>query len=87
MKIIFAGTPSFAAFHLKLLLNSKHELAAVLTQPDRPSGRGGKPKPSPVKLLAEENQLQILQPESLKNNKEIIAVLEALKPDLILVVA
>lgn len=87
MKIIFAGTPSFAAFHLKLLLESEHELAAVLTQPDRPSGRGGETRPSPVKLLALENQLRTLQPERLKNNKEIISLLRGINPDLILVVA
>ena len=87
MKIVFAGTTPFSAFHLHLLIKSKNEVAAVLTQPDRKSGRGKNLKPSPVKTLSEKEGLQIIQPKSLKNNPEVIEVLKAISPDLILVVA
>lgn len=70
MKIIFAGTPDFAAVALDELIQSEHEVLAVYTQPDRPSGRGLKLKASPVKLLAEEHQLPVFQPISLKNDTE-----------------
>ena len=55
MNIVFAGTPTFSAFHLDLLEKSENEVAAVLTQPDRESGRGKKINVSPVKALAQEN--------------------------------
>ena len=87
MKIVFAGTPTFSAFHLDLLIKSKNEVAAVLTQPDRKSGRGKKLNVSPVKALAQENQILVLQPKSLKDNIDIIDKLTDIKPDLILVVA
>ena len=87
MKIVFAGTTPFSAFHLHLLIKSKNEVAAVLTQPDRKSGRGKNLKPSPVKTLSEKEGLQIIQPKSLKNNPEVIEGLKAISPDLILVVA
>jgi methionyl-tRNA formyltransferase len=67
LKIIFAGTPDFAATILKALLDSEHEVVAVYTQPDRPAGRGRKLKASPVKVLAQEHGLPVLQPDSLKN--------------------
>ncbi len=67
MKIIFAGTPPFAAAALEALLANKFEVAAVLTQPDRPSGRGMQLQPSPVKQLALKHGLQVLQPASLKD--------------------
>lgn len=67
MKLIFAGTPRFAAVALSALLSSRHEVRLVLTQPDRPSGRGLKPAPSPVKDLALAHHLQIAQPSSLKD--------------------
>lgn len=66
LKIIFAGTPDFAARHLAALLDSEHDVIAVYTQPDRPAGRGKKLQASPVKQLALENNIQIFQPESLK---------------------
>ena len=87
MKIVFAGTPTFSAFHLDLLIKSKHEVSAVLTQPDRGSGRGKKINISPVKTLAQENQILVLQPKSLKKNREVIDKLNEIGPDLILVVA
>jgi len=67
MKIIFAGTPEFALPALKSLLNSRHEICAVYTQPDRPAGRGKKLTMSPVKDFALKNNLPLYQPASLKN--------------------
>ena len=87
MKIVFAGTTPFSAFHLDLLIKSKNEVAAVLTQPDRKSGMGKNLKPSPVKTFSEKEGLQVIQPKSLKNNTEVIEGLKAMNPDLILVVA
>ena len=87
MKIVFAGTPTFSAFHLDLLIKSENEVAAVLTQPDRKSGRGNKINVSPVKALAQENQILVLQPKSLKNNTDVIDQLKDIEPELILVVA
>ncbi len=67
MKIIFAGTPDFAVPALAALINAGHEIVMVLTQPDRPAGRGMKLKASPVKVLAEQHGLFVFQPETLKN--------------------
>ncbi|MEO6118338.1 MAG: methionyl-tRNA formyltransferase [Methylotenera sp.] len=67
MKIIFAGTPEFAVPALAALIEAGHEIVMVLTQPDRPAGRGMKLKASPVKLLAEQHQLNIFQPTTLKD--------------------
>ena len=86
MKIIFAGTPDFAAKHLEIVLHSKHEVLSVLTQPDRESGRGKKINLSPVKQTALDNDLDVYQPESLKT-KEVFDKLKNIDPDLILVVA
>jgi methionyl-tRNA formyltransferase len=87
MKIVFAGTTPFSAFHLDLLIKSKNEVAAVFTQPDRKSGRGKNLKPSPVKTFSENERLQVIQPKSLRNNPEVIEDLRTISPDLILVVA
>lgn len=86
MKILFAGTPDFAATALRALLDSEHQLLAVLTQPDRPAGRGKKLTPSPVKQLAGEHDIPVLQPETLKGDA-IRAELAALQPDVMVVVA
>ena len=86
MKIIFAGTPDFAAKHLEIVLHSKHEVLSVLTQPDRESGRGKKINLSPVKQTALDNNIDVYQPESLKT-KEVFDKLKNTDPDLILVVA
>jgi methionyl-tRNA formyltransferase len=67
LKIIFAGTPAFAASSLQALLDSEHEVVAVYTQPDRPAGRGRKLTASPVKALALEHGLPVLQPVSLRD--------------------
>ena len=86
MKIIFAGTPDFAAKHLEIVLHSKHEVLSVLTQPDRESGRGKKINLSPVKQTALDNNIDVYQPESLRK-KEVFDKLKNTDPDLILVVA
>lgn len=67
LRLAFAGTPDFAAQHLRALLASQHELVAVLTQPDRPAGRGKQAKPSPVKVLGAEHGLAVMQPPSLRD--------------------
>ena len=67
LKIIFAGTPEFSATTLQSLLDAKHNIVAVYTQPDRPSGRGRKLTASPVKTLAKEHGLVVVQPVSLKD--------------------
>jgi len=86
LRIIFAGTPDFAARHLDALLSSEHEIVGVFTQPDRPAGRGKKLMPSPVKVLAEEKGLPVFQPASLRQpeNQQLIAELNA---DVMVVVA
>jgi len=86
LRIIFAGTPDFAARHLDALLSSEHEIVGVFTQPDRPAGRGKKLMPSPVKVLAEEKGLPVFQPASLRQqeNQQLVAGLSA---DVMVVVA
>lgn len=69
LKIIFAGTPDFAAKHLAALLDTRHQIVGVLTRHDKPAGRGKKLTPSPVKLLAEEHQITVFQPVSLKDSE------------------
>ncbi|MCY1411545.1 Methionyl-tRNA formyltransferase [compost metagenome] len=86
MRIVFAGTPEFAAEHLKALLDSPYEVVAVYTQPDRPAGRGQKLMPSPVKQLAQQHGITVLQPPTLRA-PEAQAELAALQPDLMVVVA
>ena len=86
LKIIFAGTPEFAAVALRALLASKHEICAVYTQPDRPAGRGRKLTASPVKAVALANELPVYQPQTLRDT-EAQAVLQALDADVMVVVA
>ena len=86
LKICFAGTPSFAAEHLAALIAAKHNIVAVYTQPDRPSGRGKKLQPSPVKQVALDSGLIIKQPKSLKL-ADAQQELAAFSPDLLIVVA
>ncbi len=87
MKIIFAGTPQFAADHLAALLNqTEHEVVAVYTQPDRRSGRGKKTLASPVKTLALENTIPVIQPTSLKAAEQQIE-LKSFHADLMVVAA
>lgn len=86
LRIIFAGTPDFAARHLDALLSSGHQVVGVFTQPDRPAGRGKKLMPSPVKVLAEEHGLPVFQPVSLRpqENQQLVSELNA---DVMVVVA
>lgn len=86
MRIIFAGTPVFAATALDALLNAGHEIILVLTQPDRPAGRGMKTAASAVKLLAQQHDLALLQPLTLKS-AEIEMQLLALAADAMIVAA
>ncbi len=86
LNIIFAGTPDFAATHLQALLNSPHNVIAVYTQPDKPAGRGKKLQASPVKQLAEQHQIPVFQPKSLRK-AEAQAELAALNADVMVVVA
>ncbi len=86
MKVVFMGTPDFAVPALQILLDRRYSLQAVVTQPDRPKGRGRSTAPPPVKILAEEYGLLVLQPESVRQ-KAVIEILRSLAPDVILVVA
>ncbi|MFK8042148.1 methionyl-tRNA formyltransferase [Congregibacter sp.] len=86
LRLAFAGTPDFAAIHLEALIHSNHELVAVLTQPDRPAGRGKKDRPSPVKVLAESHNLTLMQPASLRSPEAITAI-DELQLDALIVVA
>ncbi|NOJ25445.1 methionyl-tRNA formyltransferase [Vibrio coralliilyticus] len=86
LKIVFAGTPDFAARHLAALLSSEHEVIAVYTQPDRPAGRGKKLTASPVKNIALEHDIPVYQPENFKSD-EAKQELADLNADLMVVVA
>jgi methionyl-tRNA formyltransferase len=86
MKIIFAGTPPFAAVALEALIGAGYQITVVLTQPDRPAGRGMKPVSSPVKLLALQHGLPLLQPTTLKQ-PELHSQLEAFDADVMVVAA
>ncbi|MGD8112613.1 methionyl-tRNA formyltransferase [Vibrio sp. TRT 17S01] len=86
LKIVFAGTPDFAARHLAALLSSEHEVIAVYTQPDRPAGRGKKLTASPVKNIALEHNIPVYQPENFKSD-EAKQALADLNADLMVVVA
>ncbi|UTT83524.1 methionyl-tRNA formyltransferase [Vibrio pelagius] len=86
LRIVFAGTPDFAARHLAALLSSEHEVIAVYTQPDRPAGRGKKLTASPVKNIAVENDIPVYQPENFKSD-EAKQELADLNADIMVVVA
>jgi methionyl-tRNA formyltransferase len=86
MKILFMGTPQFAVSSLALLLERGYEIAAVVTQPDRPKGRKRELTPSPVKAYALERGLTVLQPEKLRSPEGVAAV-TAVAPDLIVTAA
>ena len=87
MKIVFCGTPSFAVPTLRAVLRAGHEVALVVTQPDRPSGRGLTTIAPPVKETALAACLPVVQPEKIKKNEEFRKLLEQIAPDAILVVA
>ena len=86
MKIVFMGTPDFAVASLKAIKLSNHEISAVVTQPDRPKGRGRKLTPPPVKVTALEAGITVFQPEKIKQ-KEFVAELKKLSPQVIVVAA
>jgi len=85
-RLVFAGTPDFALASLRALVDSGQKPVAVLTQPDRPAGRGKKLTASPVKLFAVEQGIRVLQPVTLKD-EEAVTQLKALRPDLLIVAA
>jgi len=86
MKIIFMGTPDFAAASLEALIDSRHEIQAVVTQPDKPKGRKGELTPSPVKVVAEEKGIKVYQPLKVRD-EEFVKTLRAYNPDVMVVVA
>jgi methionyl-tRNA formyltransferase len=86
LRIVFAGTPDFAAAHLDALVASGFQVVSAYSQPDRPSGRGKKLSPTPVKAVAEKHGIAINQPLSL-NDPAAYATLQAYQPDVLVVVA
>jgi|SRR5579859_666951 len=86
MKLVFCGTPPFAVPTLEALIAAGHEIPLVVTQPDRPQGRGLELAASAVKRAAQQHGLTIEQPEKIKNNLEFRALLERIHPDAIIVV-
>jgi len=86
MELVFCGTPSFAVPTLDHLVEADHHIALVVTQPDRPSGRGLEPAASPVKQRALALGLPVAQPDKIKSNEAFRAQLAALKPEAIIVV-
>ena len=87
LKIIFMGTPDFAKESLEAIYNKKYDIIAVVTNPDKPKGRGMKMFSSPVKEFALEKNLKIYQPEKIRKNVEFIEELKNMNPDVICVVA
>ena len=86
MRILFMGTPDFALFSLKALVESGEDVVGVITQPDKPRGRGYTLTPPPVKVYATEQSIPVYQPATLKG-EEFATLLSDLNPDLIIVVA
>jgi methionyl-tRNA formyltransferase len=87
MKLVFCGTPEFAVPTLEAVIAAGHEVALVVTQPDRAAGRGMEVQMPPVKRVAIERGLPVVQPDKIKNNLELRKQLEEMRPDAILVVA
>ena len=87
LKIIFAGTPEIARLCLSSILDAGFDVELVLTQPDRPAGRGMKLTPSLVKELAIQSGIEVFQPVSFKNNPDAIEKIRVINPDIIVVVA
>ena len=86
MKILFMGTPDFALFSLRALVESGEQIVGVVTQPDKPKGRGYTLTPPPVKVYAMEQGLAVYQPQTLRG-EEFASLLAKIDPDLIVVVA
>ena len=87
MRVVFMGTPGFAVGTLKALLEAGHDVAAVVTQPDKPKGRGKELLMTPVKAEAVEHDIPVFQPERVRKNEEFLEELKKLAPDVIVVVA
>lgn len=87
LKIIFAGTPEIADIVLNKLIDNNFDIQLVITQPDRPAGRGKYLTPPPVKLTAIKNNIKLIQPEKIKKNYQLFEELKLLKPDIIVVIA
>lgn len=87
LKILFMGTPDFALESLKALYEAKYNIVGVVTNPDRPKGRGMKMIASPIKEYALEKHLEVYQPEKVRNNEEFLNTVKKINPDLICVVA
>lgn len=87
LKILFMGTPDFALESLKALYEANYNIVGVVTNPDRPKGRGMKMIASPVKEYALEKHLEVYQPEKVRNNEEFLNTVKKINPDLICVVA
>ena len=87
LNIVFMGTPDFARESLKAIYEAGHNILAVVTNPDKPKGRGMKLIPSPVKEFAIEKNLKIYQPLKVRNNEDFIGEIKSLNPDVICVVA
>ena len=87
MRVIFMGTAPFAEPTLRGLFGSSHDVLAVVTQPDRPRGRGRKPSPSPIKTLAMTHDCAVLQPASLRRDAVVVEQMSSLRPEAIVVVA
>ena len=86
MKIVYMGTPEFSKTCLNELITNDFDLRLVITNEDKKTGRGMKQMKPPVKILAEENSIEVYQPKSLRNN-ETIEKIRSLNPDIIIVVA
>lgn len=86
MRIVFMGTPDFAVPCLQKLIDNNYDVAAVFTQPDKKTGRKQLLTPPPVKILAQENNIPVYQPNSLKNS-DAAQIIKDINPDIIIVVA
>lgn len=86
MRVVYMGTPDFAVKPLEALINNNYEVVGVFTQPDKPVGRKAILTPPPVKVVAQNNNISVFQPGSLKNGAGV-KILEELKPDVVIVVA
>ena len=87
MKTVFMGTPDFAVPALEMLIESEHEVCAVVTQPDRAKNRGKKIQMTPIKEVAVEHNIKVLQPEKVRGNEEFFSELEKINPEIIIVAA
>lgn len=87
MNIVFMGTPDFAVQSLKSIYEAGHTILTVVTNPDKPSGRGNKVIPTPVKQFAIDHNISVLQPDRIKSNPEFVEKIKKMNPDLICVVA